>query len=1052
MNKKLLISFVLSSTLCAPYARAMSGLLPRARQVAAMVMNPGVRAALTQTSRTVTNTARNASRAVPEIVQPVRQPMTQSISRSFTTQAPRTAQTAQQSGSRLAAGVGLAGLIGGGLTYAQAESQQNPFPKDFLTTTDKDTLLQMIRKDSEYFGLRGLFARSGYAQQLADLVTAENMTNIDGEVLLEIIKQYPRATKTLGMHLKSCMETNSSAMIFQLVGPDANEGMSIGRDEKGNTLWHERTDTLSRRGWQDFFIQCMKDNAALRLQCINYLGENIARVLKTSAGLDLHRRLIREILKSDEKSAVIFMQYLATELILGGYQARTNTYCLYNVYELMNEVIKNNTAAATVLTSYTAQNLDTIGADVGFIQKMIDIYPESIDLFTECAVRDFAEIQSRYNGDKLLALIIEKNPKAIALFTNYAIENFATLMQHHAPQKGLKFIMDCDPKSVGAISACIIKDFNLWIESYCFKEIGALIMEKNPAICPSLADLALKRLFKGDLSWTINYRAERFIEGAITNVEFAKCFAHAVGENINMVIQHEKGLDVIQKIMVEDINFTHYFTPYALQHVPTLIKSKQGISFLGQLVENDETRKQYLALAGKYMNILIDHHNLLQHILNAITSGDDADLARSLKEQFVLQIPEMAKSNKGIMALSNIVLQYAEMRDVIKKGVEALDSSSADQILKLIDKITEGELTPTELGFLYAEKEISARKKEVLKDPIIKQVIDTVIALEKKYDQTHYTFTHGRNRAYDYVSTVYGALWKYAYNREVPEDFIFTHTKDAHDPLMRRVVMHQERKLHEANIKERENISGEVRNRRLFLNTQLFGNMDVRGSSSFSYFLHSSNASGQVKVTVEDTFAQFDQSAIYEKYKDEFQALEKEHTKLSRQGELLVVAVPKDRVNQDVTCMTVHGRAAPQYMINGKMTNNVREILQARKKDPSIGDNELNFTLAMTDTAALNPASGIKIHSIQGVDRETYAAWQAKLDALMVKIEAEFKDGWNQKVADARVRHQPIYDAIKPVENAAIFHRMKNMNAEQQHPGSIYPGHSGSANYAGQGK
>jgi hypothetical protein len=244
--------------------------------------------------------------------------------------------------------------------------------------------------------------------------------------------------------------------------------------------------------------------------------------------------------------------------------------------------------------------------------------------------------------------------------------------------------------------------------------------------------------------------------------------------------------------------------------------------------------------------------------------------------------------------------------------------------------------------------------------------------------------------------------------------------------------MEEERKLHKANIDERENIAGEVRNRRLFLNTQLFGNMGVGGSSSFSYFLRSDNASGQVKVRVQDIFAQFGQSAIYEKYKDEFEALEREHKTLSIKGELLVVAVPKERVNEDVTVMTVGGTAAPQYMINGKMTNNVREILEVRKKDPSIGDNELNFTLAMTDTCALNPASGIKFHSVQGVDRQTYAAWQAKADALMAKIEAEFKASWNEKVAQARESNKSIYNALKPVQNAAIINRMKYEAGKKQ--------------------
>ena len=48
MNKKIIISFILSSVLCAPFAQAMNSLLPKARPVMQMVMNPSVRSALTQ--------------------------------------------------------------------------------------------------------------------------------------------------------------------------------------------------------------------------------------------------------------------------------------------------------------------------------------------------------------------------------------------------------------------------------------------------------------------------------------------------------------------------------------------------------------------------------------------------------------------------------------------------------------------------------------------------------------------------------------------------------------------------------------------------------------------------------------------------------------------------------------------------------------------------------------------------------------------------------------------------------------------------------------------
>src|SRR5665213_2165563 len=102
-----------------------------------------------------------------------------------------------------------------------------------------------------------------------------------------------------------------------------------------------------------------------------------------------------------------------------------------------------------------------------------------------------------------------------------------------------------------------------------------------------------------------------------------------------------------------------------------------------------------------------------------------------------------------------------------------------------------------------------------------------------------------------------------------------------------------------------------------------------------------------------------------------------------------------------------------------------KRSLRRVKKDPSIGDNELNFTLAMTDTAALDPKSGIKFHSVQAVDQEKYAAWQSKLDALMAKIEAEFKVSWQQSLAAKKRGHGDLLDAVRVTKKYIAAHPQK---------------------------
>jgi hypothetical protein len=174
------------------------------------------------------------------------------------------------------------------------------------------------------------------------------------------------------------------------------------------------------------------------------------------------------------------------------------------------------------------------------------------------------------------------------------------------------------------------------------------------------------------------------------------------------------------------------------------------------------------------------------------------------------------------------------------------------------------------------------------------------------------------------------------------------------------------------------------------------------------------NASGSIRVSIEDIFAQFGQRELYEKYKERFAALDREHRALTKQGELLVVAVPRERVAQDVQTIDVHGNAAGIKTL---------DALQEREIDPSFRDNELNFTLAMTDTAALDPKSGIKVHSIHAVDPAKYAAWQAKYDALMSELETEFKRNWKRSLKAKEIGHKDLLGVVGAVKK---HHDAKN--------------------------
>ena len=335
--------------------------------------------------------------------------------------------------------------------------------------------------------------------------------------------------------------------------------------------------------------------------------------------------------------------------------------------------------------------------------------------------------------------------------------------------------------------------------------------------------------------------------------------------------------------------------------------------------------------------------------------------------------------------------------------------------------------------------------------PGFRVIVKNVIALEKEYGRKgYYTFVHAQQWPYHMTEAIYRRLKEITLDAEFPF-FRYMFTKEEHhDALNQKVMLSKEERMRQEIIERgRANFEDhDTRLRQLFLNVAFFGNTGQLGSSSAHYFSTDSNVS-VVKVSLKDMFAMYGQETLYEKYKTEFDDLEKEHEALSKgYGNMLFLAVPKDKIS-DFVVQVAPGGYLTTSIVNGKETNDIRVILDALSTDPSTVKNSdvKEFVLAMTDTAGLDPKSGIKMHSVNAADPEKLAAWQQKFDALMMKLAPEFKASYEKKKRESEHENNKVIDAMKAV----------NAYAAAQHPGFIYPvcvrpGHSGSANYAGQGK
>ena len=897
MNKKLLISFVLSSAWCAPYARAMSGLLPRARQVAAMVMNPSVRTTLAQAGKA--GAQELTSMVAPQAERRL-MTFTQSSAKPITIPPKPTATQSRSSLAQQCAlgigGVGVAYAIDNNAVVQASDGTYVSLFAKLWAAMVGTAVVEAITYGEQYFPTTAIFLEMvkqnpEYARELAQKVTHENIFELNPELLTEIVKIYPEAKERFAAYLTS----NRVQFLNGL-----------------NYWW-----SWQRCRWfSEFCIELMRDNPQVATSLGNFTVEHFEKIVKGYGGS-------------------WFIQAM----------------------------IKNNPALAPLLAGSVVEHFVSVteqlyGSEV--IDEIMKHNPGSIPLITECAVKHWAQLAaSGWRGYWAFDHIIKHNPKSVGLFASCLVEHFATLEKTTRGQVFIDNFRDTirDAEKAALCTPVVAENLALLANSERGADLIKRLMDRNPKSIPIFVESAVKNF---DALMVARKGADLITEivsssSAKTIMPLSPCIARYA----ESFIGSDAGLVSLRAIADRCPELITLIAPVAIKNAVTLIEKDNGLRLLGHLMQQDpEVKKE-----------------LLQKFKESSNQSDVSKSPSLLKEIF-----------------------YKVMRAE--------------------------EVTPTELGFIYnvgrgQQSYLHSWMESKLKEETIQNVVNDVIAIEKEYQKTHYTFVHGRNFAYNLREMVYRNLWEYAHNTKVPADFRFTHTKEAHDPLMKDlVIMPEEKKLHERNITVLENYrSEELRNRRLFLNTQLFGNLSVGGSCSFSYFLWNNNASGGIRVSIEDVFGQFGQKELYEKYKERFEALDREHRALTEQGELLIIAVPRERVSEDVQTIQVDGNPAGVKTL---------DALQARETDPSFKDNELNFTLAMTDTAALDPKSGIKVRSVHAADPVKYAEWQAKYDAIMHELESEFRRNWKRSVNAKQRGHKEFLDVVSEIKKCDAVQQKRN--------------------------
>lgn len=274
-----------------------------------------------------------------------------------------------------------------------------------------------------------------------------------------------------------------------------------------------------------------------------------------------------------------------------------------------------------------------------------------------------------------------------------------------------------------------------------------------------------------------------------------------------------------------------------------------------------------------------------------------------------------------------------------------------------------------------------------------------VLEKERDYQKKgYYTFVHGQKRAYLFPEKMYTFLWQLHEGVEL-ENFLFAHIKPLlvtdkekdDEEQMRRYLLKYGRKPGD----------GPMRQKLLFLNYGLFGNLNDSSSSTANYVASNVNfGSKPIAVTTKDAFEFLGYQKIYKKYQKEIEALEKDYA-VSNYGTILLIAVPKKDIAKYVYLCSSgssgFGMGGVRRAITIKgvgTTDDINIIMNALIRNPSaLNTDDVEFCLIMTQKdGGLDPKTGIKVVPILAGDAKANAALEKREKELCAKIRKEIQE------------------------------------------------------------
>lgn len=296
--------------------------------------------------------------------------------------------------------------------------------------------------------------------------------------------------------------------------------------------------------------------------------------------------------------------------------------------------------------------------------------------------------------------------------------------------------------------------------------------------------------------------------------------------------------------------------------------------------------------------------------------------------------------------------------------------------------------------------------KPFLENAVIKNLYSSFRRKEAELNKkNYYTFVHGQERRFYFPERLYTHLWGLKKKQQL-DNFFFAHVKDLIETPEAQLEEDIARKtIHMAGTrKESESDKRDIARRKkiLFMNYAFFGNAQNEGSSSAFYSIMNQNSPiGQkVQVSVQEPFTLLGYDGIYQKHQQEIEQLAEDYANLSSYGNILLIAIPKDKIYKYVYLCKSGGLQQPLAKKDGTQITDIRVAMETLLKDPEslVDSDQVEFCLIMTQIkGGLDPSTGIQIFPFLSGDPEKLKALQAREKILLDKITVDVKEAEKQQ-------------------------------------------------------